>query len=98
MYATIAATKEQVDKLLKKHLKPFFGIGKIISKEFSYDDGDNIGFVTLYTITGKTISYQLRNDVPMFVGFTGFGNIRYDIFYPEQLNKEMFDILKKIWS
>lgn len=95
MYTTIDASKEQAEELLNKHLKPFLCIWKIISKSFSYDNDDDIGFVTLNTITGKKINYQLRSDTPMFVEFTGFGKIRYNISYPEKLNKEMFDLLKK---
>lgn len=95
MYTTIKTSKEQAEKLLRKHLKPFMGFSKVISKSFSYDDDDDIGFVTLHTITGKKICYQLRNDTPMFVEFMGFENIRYDIPYPEKLNQEMFEILKK---
>ena len=95
MYTTINASEEQAEKLLNKHLKPIMGLNAVISKSFSYDSEDDIGFVTLYTVTGKTVSYQLRNDIPMFVSFTGFGNIRYDIHYPRELNIEMFNVLKK---
>ena len=95
MYTTINASKEQAVKLLCKHLKPFMGISRIISTSFSYDAEDDIGFVTLHTITGKKISYQLREERPMFLEFSGFGNIRYDISYPENLNQEMFKILKR---
>jgi len=95
MFTTINTSKEQAGKLLCKHLKPFMGISKIASKSFSYDSEDDIGFVTLHTITGKKICYQLRNETPMFVEFMGFESIRYDISYPEKLSQEMFDILKK---
>ncbi|MFW5847293.1 MAG: hypothetical protein ACOCVF_00040 [bacterium] len=95
MYTTIRTSKEQAEKLLSKHLKKFMGFSRVKSKSFSYNNEDDIGFVTLHTITGKKICYQLRNDIPMFVEFTGFGNIRYDISYPENLNQEMFEILKK---
>ena len=94
-YTVIAASEKQVEALLNKHLKPFMGIPKIISKNFSYDDEDDKGFVTLYTITGKKIKYQLRDKIPMFVEFSGFGNIRYDISYPDEINTEMYEILKK---
>jgi len=95
MYTTIQTSKEQAAILLKKHIKFIFGLTKIIFKSFSYDGEDEIGFVTLHTFTGKTIEYQLRNNTPMFVEFTGFGNIRYDISYPEKLNQELFDILQQ---
>jgi hypothetical protein len=95
MYNRIPASKNQVKLLLNRHLKPFLGIGKIIKKSFSYDSEDGIGFVTLYTITGKKIEYQLRSERPMFVSFSGFGDIVYDISYPEETSQEMFDLLKK---
>lgn len=100
-YTVIEATKEQQDVLLKKHLKaqPLTFIKKLIgrkypnatvSKKFSYDSDDNIGFVTLLLSSGKTCSYQLRGNTPCFVEFTGFDSIRYDISYPKG---EIFDIL-----
>jgi hypothetical protein len=95
MYTTINANEEQTKKLFEKHVKPFWGISKIFSKSFSYDSDDGIGFVTLYTITGKKIEFQMRRDEPCFVEFTGFGDIRYDVFYPEKSNKELYEILKK---
>jgi hypothetical protein len=94
-YNPINASKEQTDKIFKKHLKPFMGIGKILNKTFSWDDEDDIGFVELTTTTGKTISYQLRGDKPMFVEVTGFGSIRYDIHYPDEINMEMYNLLKR---
>lgn len=96
MYTVIQASSEQVSKLYEKHCKPgLFNIPKIITKTFSYDDEDDIGFVTLFTISGKKIEYQLRNDEPCFIEFSGFGNIRYDISYPKKINNDLYDILKK---
>lgn len=95
MYTVIEANKDQVDTLYNKHVKPWLGIEKIISSSFSYDDEDDIGFVTLRTITGKKIEYQMRGDRPCFVSFSGFGNIRYDISYPDQLNQDLYNILKE---
>lgn len=109
-YTVIQANQEQANMLFEKHLKPknlkskrfcFFGkditknIERICDESFSYDDEDNIGFVKLKTITGKKVEYQLRGDRPCFVEFSGFGNIRYDISYPERLNQELYDFLKE---
>jgi hypothetical protein len=95
-YTVIYANKDQAEALLKKHMLPIAGvIPKIINSSYSYDSEDHIGFVTLTTITGKQISYQLRDEEPCFVEFTGFGNIRYDIGYPEELNIEMYRLLAK---
>jgi hypothetical protein len=105
-YTVIYANKEQAKALYDKHMTPkmkpsgLFGfISKlrpsIISMSFSYDNEDSIGFVGLKTITGKSIAYQLRNGEPMFIEFTGFDNIRYDISYPKELNEEMYLMLKE---
>jgi hypothetical protein len=74
MYNVIKPNDTQINALYENHLKD-----KIIYSSFSYDSEDNIGFVTLKTSTGKTIEYQLRNGIPMFIEFTGFGQVRYDI-------------------
>jgi hypothetical protein len=105
MYTVISASKEQIDKFVEKHLRGklkinFLGLNKklipaIISRSFSYDNEDSVGFVELYTITGKKISYQLRRGEPMFIEITGYGDIRYDVSYPEQINKEFYKILKE---
>ena len=109
-YTVISTTKPQAQALFDKHMKPFFKnkstwfgiikpstitIPKIINYSFSYDDEDSIGFVTLNTSTGKKISYQLRGNEPMFIEFTGFGDVRYDIAYPKELNEEMYNLLKE---
>lgn len=72
------------------------GENKIIGSKYSYDDDDNIGFVTLKTSTGKSISYQMRNrqSTPMFVEVGYFEHTRYDIHYPDQVHPEMFEFLK----
>lgn len=84
-YTVIESSKEQIEKLYKKHCF-------VVTSSYNYDDEDNVGFVTLHTLTGKMIEYQFRSGKPCFVEFTGFGNIRYDIAYPEG---KMFDFLKK---
>lgn len=102
-YTVIYANEEQQQKLLEKHLKhkprvsylkKLFGKEgtSIVSRSFSYNDEDGIGFVSLQLATGKSCSYQLRGDEPCFVEFTGFeGNIRYDVNYPKG---EIHSILK----
>lgn len=87
-YTVIPTSKEQAKELFDKHCT------KIKSSSFSYDAEDRIGFVKLKTKTGKRIAYQLRGDEPMFVEFTGFGQIRYDINYPKELNNDLYEILK----
>lgn len=104
-YTTIGTSKEQAEALYNKHLKPIvkkkfwsgkkFIVPRILSFSFAYDDEDGIGFVTLKTITGKKVEYQLRSGQPMFVEFTGFGNIRYDISYPDHVNRDLYNILKE---
>lgn len=111
-YTVINSSYEQVDKLYRKHLSPFINrffkhiVPRIVRSKYSYDHEDNIGFVTLYTVTGKTIEYQLRSmrksykdpwieDTPCFVGCSGFGNIRYDIGNDlESVHPELFKLLK----
>lgn len=105
-YTVIPTSKEQAQELYDKHMKPETGLAglffnkktvttsKIRSFKFSYDSEDDIGFVILFTTTGKKIEYQLRGTEPMFVGFSGFGNIRYDVNYPHQIHQEMYDMLK----
>lgn len=88
-YTVIQASKEQAEKLYRKHMR--WGL---FGGHFSYDDEDNIGFCSFYTITGKKITCQLRGECPCFVEFTGFGDIRYDIAYPDQLNDDMSNMLK----
>ena len=106
LYNTISASIEQQNKLWKKHVrfipKRLFEFLRksvlhgIINSKFSYDSEDHIGFVTLYTVTGKTISYQLRGDYPCFFRFTGFGNICYDVAYMEKSHPEMYKFLKEM--
>jgi len=99
MYTVINANFKQLDALFKKHMKSTSFLGLTIPKlkilNFSYDNEDDIGFVTLETITGKTISYQLRNDEPCFVEFTGFGNIRYDTGFIKKEHINMYNLLKE---
>lgn len=69
----------------------------IIESKYDYDDEDNIGFVTLYSKTGKKISYQMtRNQTePCFVEVGYFESIRYDINYPDKIHPEMYEFLKE---
>ena len=82
-YTVIQASDDQVAAIYEKHVKStvrellsgllFWRKKTLISKSsivkysFSWDDEDSIGFVTLHTITGKRISYQLKRNIPMFV-------------------------------
>mgnify|MGYP003630571845 CR=1 FL=1 len=91
-WTVISANQTQINKLYNKHLFK----GAVIKKTFSYDSEDSVGFVTLHTITGKKWQYQLRDGKPMFVEVTGFGNIRYDISYPEQHHKDLYNRLKDL--
>jgi hypothetical protein len=94
-YTVITASKEQAQALYEKHMKPMVLIPRITKVSYTYDSEDGIGFVTLNTITGKRIEYQLRGDEPIFVGFTGFGDIRYDVHYPWQIHEDMYKLLKE---
>jgi len=87
-YNVIEANKDQVDKLYHKHMIKLFSM-------FDHDSYDKDGYVTIYTLTGKKIEYVIRNNEPCFVEFTGFGNIRYDIAYPKEMNLAMYNKLKK---
>lgn len=99
-YTVISASNDQIKKMIYTHLQKFISPFSIFSKKslvstiksykYSFDQEDNIGFVTLKTITGKTVEYQLRRGIPCFVEFTGFENIRYDVAYPKD---ELLDIL-----
>jgi hypothetical protein len=98
MMNVVPASKEQIEKFMDKHIKPisknrFFGLIKtvvlpIASRKFAYNDEDDVGFVTLHTVTGKKIYYQLRGDYPCFVEISGYGNTRYDLSYPDQCNMD----------
>lgn len=94
-YTVIIANGEQVEKLYEKHLKPWFGIiSKVGTLSYWYDQEDDIGNVTIGTLTGKTVEFQLREDEPCFVHFTGFADIRYDIHYPKETHLPMYELLK----
>ncbi len=88
--------------MYNKHLKPFFGIGKVISNKITHDLEDSISFVTLTTITGIIIEYELRFGKPMFVNFVkppfSMLNERKYIAsfdYPEKDCLQMFKSLEK---
>jgi hypothetical protein len=105
MYTVIPASKEQVEAFYEKHMKPFVKT-RILRKSvevprvvkatmrYSYDSEDGIGFFSISTITGKKISCQVRGNEPMFVELTGFGNIRYDIAYPDRVHEGFYNVLK----
>lgn len=94
MYNPVSATKEQINKLLKKHLFP----RAVINSKITYDSEDNIHFYYANTITGKTIECQVRQGEPMFLSFSGFGSTRYDINYLNEypkLHKRIKDLTNK---
>lgn len=93
MYNVIYANSDQIDKLYRKYMTGFRSI--IVGTRYSYDSEDSIGFVTIWLISGKRISFQLRGEEPMFIEFTGFGNTRYDIAYPSKEHQKMYNKLKK---
>lgn len=89
----IYPNEEQIEMLFARHLKPFMGIGKILSRNYTYNSEYEIGFVKLKTITGVTIEYQLHNTTPINVEFK-LADIKYNIPCPGLSHKEMFDMLK----
>lgn len=107
MCNSVQANQDQANQLYEKYLKPktilrgFFRkkgveISRVINTEYGYDSEDKIGFVTLHTTTGKTISYQLRfGDHPCFVTFSGFGKTLYNIAYPKDLHPVMYELLRQ---
>lgn len=99
MYTVIESSKEQAQALFEKHIKPtFFGIiSKKLKSTFSYDSEDDVGFFSANLLGGKRVSCQVRGSSICFVEFTGFGNIRYDISYPNQLCPEMSEVITK-WA
>lgn len=96
-YTTVEASKEQADALYKKNLTPLYWvIGMVIKSTYiPYDGGIIDGLVTLYTLTGKKVVYQLRSGEPTYVEFTGFGAVKYQIPYPQTLHYEMYFFLKR---
>lgn len=97
MYTVVKASQEQAERLYIKHLKPQESTDKVISMSYvspSIISGN--GWVTLYTSTKKKVHYTLYDNHVGRVEFTGFGNIRYDIDYPEQLHPELHKFLFEI--
>jgi len=87
-YTVIKANLGQLNKLYSKHMWCILG-GK-----YEHNQEDNTGYVTLYTLTGKTIAYQMRKGV-CFVEFMGFGNIRYDVAYEKDMPPKMYEKLNR---
>lgn len=91
-WTTINASKEQIEKIYSKHLSGIFF--KPLNLKYSYDNDDNIGFVSFYTLRGHRVEYQFRDHKPYFVEFQMVtGDIRYDIHYPKG---PIYDCLKEI--
>ncbi|MFA5153771.1 MAG: hypothetical protein WC554_14515 [Clostridia bacterium] len=81
MLTRIPASQEQIDAIYRKHIKlPVF------FANYSYDNEDNIGFVSCYSLLGAFIEFQvIRNQTtPMFFSIRpGGNNISYDVSYPK---------------
>lgn len=79
MLTRINASPEQIEKIYFKHLKC-----KVLNLEYSYDDDDDIGFVSCYSLLNGLINFQFRKKKPCFFSIRPGGNsISYDISYPE---------------
>jgi len=99
----VFASKEQAEKILKKHLSAsFFGfkINNIFSRSYVATDPKDkecFGYVTLKTMTGKTIEFRFyrKGHQVETVSCTGFGSIRYDIDKPMELYPPLGEFLKK---
>ncbi len=90
MYTVIRCNATQAEKLFRKHMW-----WKLASFYIPYYDNPKRGYVTVLTITGKTIIYQLSEDNEVsFVKFTGFYDIKYDVRSPNTLCPGMSKKLK----
>ena len=89
----VQATEGQIKKIEDKY---FSNLTKLLqSTECSYDDEDNIYFITVkHFINPSSMSFQMRRDgtQPMFFGLSK-GGTRYDVSYPEG---KLFENLKQI--
>jgi hypothetical protein len=88
MLTVINANNEQIQRIYDKHVKK-----RCFSLKYSYDDEDDIGFVSFRTFSGKRVEFQFKNDLPCFVSFYNNGSTRYDIAYPKG---DLFHRLKEI--
>jgi hypothetical protein len=80
MLTRIQSSQEQVDAIYRKHL-----VLRVFELKYSYDDEDDIGFVSCYSLLGALIEFQFRGQKkPMFFSIRPGGNtISYDVSYPE---------------
>lgn len=85
MLTRIPSSQEQIDAIYHKHLKlPVFNL------KYSYDDEDDIGFVSCYSLLGAYIEFQFSGQKkPMFFslrpgGFSNVSTISYDVSYPDE--------------
>lgn len=80
MLTRICANTEQIDAIYRKHLA-----FRVFDLKYSYDDEDDIGFVSCYSILGAFIQFQFRKQKnPMFFSIRPGGNsISYDVSYPD---------------
>ena len=66
---------------------------RVTSTGYSYDDEDNISFITLNTSTGRKFEFQMPkgSGKPRFLHMTSkHTQIRFDVYYPEG---ELLEIL-----
>lgn len=82
MLTIVSCSSEQIEKIYNKHLKPL-----VFDLKYSYDDEDEIGFVSAKSIWGAKISFQMRRNTPCFFGLV-VENIRYDVNYPKEKMKD----------
>lgn len=89
MWNTIQANEAQIEKLTEKHLsvRPF-GVG------FRWDSTTKTATISLSTFSGCTVEFEMRNNEPCFVKFSGpWEDTRYAVANP---TGEMYKKLKKI--
>jgi len=83
----INCSLEQEQKIYRKHLRwllPF--------SEYVWDDEDNQGFYSGYSIFGGWVQFQMRDGEPCFFSLQ-IGSISYDISHPKGV---IYDRIKQV--
>lgn len=97
-YTTIKINKDQIDKLHRKYFAPFIRstifrkivVPRIISCSYISENEKDNGFVTCLTWVGKKVEFKLSSEnVASFFEFTGFNNIRYDVYFMNKNEQNM---------